>query len=56
VVLSEVENMQKALVTNQGPFQFVQLPGGFHLSGDEVFVKRVGRSVLLIPTTPILGI
>lgn len=41
--------MQKALVTNQGPFQSVQLPEGFHVNGKEVFVKRVGRSVLLIP-------
>ena len=41
--------MQKAVVTNQGSFQSVQLPEGFHLNGKEVFVKRVGRSVLLIP-------
>ena len=41
--------MQKALVTNQGPIQSVQLPEGFHMSGQEVFVKRVGKSVLLIP-------
>jgi antitoxin VapB len=41
--------MQKALVTNQGPLQSVQLPEGFHLSGKEVFVKHIGRSVLLIP-------
>lgn len=41
--------MQKALVTTQGPIQSVQLPAGFHVSGKEVFVKRVGKSVLLIP-------
>jgi antitoxin VapB len=41
--------MQKALVTNQGQFQSVQLPEGFHLRGKEVYVKQVGKSVLLIP-------
>jgi antitoxin VapB len=27
----------------------VQLPEGFHLNGDEVYVKHLGKSVLLIP-------
>jgi antitoxin VapB len=41
--------MQKALVTTQGQLQSVQLPEGFHLRGKEVYVKKVGKSVLLIP-------
>jgi antitoxin VapB len=41
--------MQTASVTNHGSSQSVQLPEGFHLDGNEVFVKHVGKSVLLIP-------
>ena len=41
--------MQKALVTTQGQLQCVQLPEGFHLRGKEVHVKKIGKSVLLIP-------
>lgn len=41
--------MQTATVTNQGSSQSVQLPEGFHIDGNEVYVKHVGKSVLLIP-------
>jgi antitoxin VapB len=41
--------MKTATVTTSGSNQSVQLPEGFHIDGTEVFVKRLGRSVLLIP-------
>ena len=41
--------MQTATVINQGSSQSVQLPAGFHLDGTEVYVKHLGKSVLLIP-------
>ena len=41
--------MQTATVTNHGSSQSVQLPEGFHIDGNEVYVKHVGKSVLLIP-------
>lgn len=41
--------MQTATITTQGLCQSVQLPAGFHLDGKEVYVKHVGKSVLLIP-------
>jgi antitoxin VapB len=41
--------MQTATVTNNGSSQSVQLPEGFHVDGSEVYVKHVGKSVLLIP-------
>ena len=41
--------MQTANVINDGAIQTVQLPEGFHVDGNEVFVKHIGKSVLLIP-------
>ena len=41
--------MQTATVISQGVNQSVQLPAGFHVQGDEVYVKHIGKSVLLIP-------
>ena len=41
--------MQTATVTTRGESQSVELPKGFQINGEEVFVKRLGRSVLLIP-------
>jgi antitoxin VapB len=41
--------MQTATVTTHGASQSVELPEGFHINGNEVFVKHVGKSVLLIP-------
>ena len=41
--------MVTATVTTRGIGQSVQLPEGFQLDAGEVYVKRVGRSVLLIP-------
>ncbi len=41
--------METASVTTNGHDQTVQLPEGFQLDVDEVYVKRIGRSVLLIP-------
>jgi antitoxin VapB len=36
-------------VITHGSCQSVQLPEGFHIDGNEVYVKHVGKSVLLIP-------
>ena len=41
--------MQTATVTTRDHSQSVQLPEGFQLDASEVYVKRMGRSVLLIP-------
>jgi antitoxin VapB len=41
--------MQTATVITHGSSQSVQLPEGVHLEGNEVYVKHLGRSVLLIP-------
>jgi antitoxin VapB len=41
--------MQTATVITHGSCQSVQLPEGFHIDGNEVYVKHLGKSVLLIP-------
>ena len=41
--------MMTAEVFRQGTTQCVRLPGEIEIEGDEVLVKRVGRSLLLIP-------
>ena len=41
--------MQTATVITHGSSQSVQLPEGFHINGNEVYVKHLGKSVLLIP-------
>ena len=41
--------MQTATVITHGQFQSVQLPDGLYIDGNEVYVKRLGRSVMLIP-------
>lgn len=41
--------MVTATVTTRGHGQSVQLPEGFQFDTSEVYLKRVGRSVLLIP-------
>ena len=41
--------MQTATVITHGSSQSVQLPQGFHIAGNEVYVKYLGKSVLLIP-------
>jgi antitoxin VapB len=46
----EVATVETATILTHGDSQSVQLPEGFRIEGKEVFVKRVGRSVLLIPT------
>jgi antitoxin VapB len=35
-----------------GRSQAVRLPKAFRFEGDEVYIKRVGNGVLLIPMTP----
>ena len=42
--------MQTAALIDQGDVQSVRLPEGLRIEGKEVFVKRIGRSLLLIPT------
>ena len=41
--------MQTVMVITHGSSQSVQLPEGFHINGNEVYVKHLGKSVLLIP-------
>ncbi len=41
--------MKTAEVTTTGQVQSILLPDDCHIEGKEVFVKRVGRSLLLIP-------
>jgi len=41
--------MKTASVVTQPNGQIVQLPMDVHLEGDEVFVKQVGQSVVLVP-------
>ena len=41
--------MQTATLITNGSSQSVLLPEGFHIDGNEVYVKHVGKSVLLIP-------
>ncbi len=42
--------MVTATVKTEGHSQTVRLPEGFLVDGSEVILKRMGRSVLLIPT------
>jgi len=41
--------MNTARIFKSGNSQAVRLPKGFKLEGAEVYIKRIGRSVLLIP-------
>lgn len=41
--------MKTATVVTQSSGQIVRLPAEVHLDGDEVFVKQVGASVVLVP-------
>ena len=41
--------MKTAEVKTKGSIQSIALPADCHIEGTEVFVKRVGRSLLLIP-------
>lgn len=41
--------MDTAQITTEHGYQVIRLPEEFHLEGDAVTVKRVGRSLLLIP-------
>ena len=41
--------MQTAIVVTQPDGQIVRLPTDVRLEGDEVFVKQVGQSVVLVP-------
>ena len=41
--------MKTAAVVTQAHGQTVYLPQDFRLDGDEVYVKKVGRSIMLIP-------
>jgi antitoxin VapB len=36
-------------VTTKGLVQSISLPEDYHIDGTEVFVKKLGRSLLLIP-------
>ncbi len=41
--------MKTATVVTQTDGQIVRLPADIHLEGDEVLVKQVGQSVVLVP-------
>jgi antitoxin VapB len=41
--------MNTARIFKSGNSQAVRLPKGFQIEGAEVYIKRIGRSVLLIP-------
>jgi antitoxin VapB len=41
--------MQTAKIFQNGKSQAVRLPKEFRFAGDQVFVKRVGNTVVLIP-------
>ena len=41
--------MQTASVTVVGDHQSVHLPPDIHFDGDQVFVKKVGSAVMLVP-------
>lgn len=41
--------MSTAQVVIENGQQVVRLPGEFRLEGDQVFVKRVGKALLLLP-------
>ena len=41
--------MKMAAVITDGLEQSIRLPEDCHIQGTEVFVKRIGRSLLLIP-------
>ncbi len=41
--------MSIAHISTENGHQVVRLPDEVHIEGDEVSVKRVGRSVLLVP-------
>ncbi len=43
--------MKTAKLFRNGQSQAVRLPKEFRFEGDEVWVKRVGNGVLLLPTT-----
>ncbi len=41
--------MNMAKLTKNGEYQSVTLPKGFGFEGNEVYIKRIGRNILLIP-------
>lgn len=47
--VEEVLGLQTAKLFMNGRSQAVRLPKGFRLDGEEVFVKRVGNAVVLLP-------
>lgn len=45
----KASHMKTATVISDSQGQTIRLPDGIRLEGDEVFVKRIGPSVVLIP-------
>jgi antitoxin VapB len=41
--------MQTAKIFNNGRSQAVRLPKDFRFSGNDVFIKKIGRLVVLLP-------
>lgn len=42
--------MERAKIFQSGRSQAVRLPKEFRFNGSEVFVKRIGKAVVLLPT------
>jgi antitoxin VapB len=43
--------MRVAKLFKNGPSQAVRLPKEFRFEGDEVFIRRIGSAVILLPKT-----
>ncbi|MCL6446191.1 MAG: type II toxin-antitoxin system VapB family antitoxin [Alicyclobacillus sp.] len=42
--------MEKAKLFQNGSSQAVRLPKAYRFNGDEVYVKRIGDAIVLLPT------
>jgi antitoxin VapB len=45
----EVRQMETAKIFENEQNQVIRLPKEYHFSGDEVYIKKIGNSVLLYP-------
>lgn len=48
-LIAGVVSMNTAKIFKSGNSQAVRLPKGFRLDGTEVYIKKVGRGLLLMP-------
>ena len=51
--------MKTAKILTLGNSQVIRLPEEYHLEGDEVYIKKTGEMIILIPTStpwdPLIG-